>query len=469
MAAPASALKPKLFSLAWPIFVEQGLRVLIGTVDTLMVSHLGDAAVAGVGVASYVFTLFIILFAFVGIGSSVVITQYLGGHDRASADQISTTAIAANTWIGVLASALVLALAEPMLRLMEIDGAPLAYAKPFLLLMGGTLFLEAMNGAIAATLRAHTHTRDAMWVTAGQNVVNVIGNCLLLFGLCGFPKLGVVGVGISGIVSRLAASVALWIILEWRTHLKVRTRDFFNIQRAKLGRILHIGLPAAGEHTSWWLAFMMITRFCAEMGGSALATQQYVMNIIRWVVLLNVSIGLGTEILTGYLIGAGQFDEAYRGLLRSVKLGMMCALGGAIVLALGAPWLLGAFTNDPSIIAVGVLLLRIGLVIEPGRVFNVIVINSLRATGDARFPVFVGLCVMWGVWVPLSWFLGLKLGWGMAGIWCAMACDEWTRGLLMYWRWRKWKWLPYAKRSRAMAQEKAFGEAHTAGMAGGAV
>jgi Na+-driven multidrug efflux pump len=245
----------------------------------------------------------------------------------------------------------------------------------------------------------------------------------------------------------------------------MRVRNFFVIQWDKLGSILHIGLPAAGEHTSWWLAFMVITRFCAEMGGTALATQQYVMNIVRWVVLLNVSIGLGTEIITGLMIGAGRFEEAYRGLLRSVRLGMCCAGCGAVVLAVGAPWLLQIFTHDPAIIATGVVLLRIGLVIEPGRVFNVIVINSLRATGDARFPVFVGLCVMWGVWVPLSWFLGLKLGWGMAGIWCAMACDEWTRGLLMYWRWRKWKWLPHAERSRAAAQEKALGEAQNAGVA----
>lgn len=466
MQVPAPRVQPKLLSLAWPIFVEQGLRVLIGTVDTFMVSHLGDAAVAGVGVASQVFTLFIIVFAFIGIGSSVVITHHLGAGDRARADRISTTAIAANTWIGVVASLLVVAFAEPMLRLMELDGAPLAFAKPFLLLMGGTLFLEAMNGAIAATLRAHTHTRDAMWVTAGQNVLNVIGNCLLLFGLAGFPKLGVVGVAISGIVSRVAASIALWLILEWRTRLKMRVRDFFVIERAKLGSILHIGLPAAGEHTSWWLAFMVVTRFCAEMGGSALATQQYVMNIVRWVVLLNVSIGLGTEIITGHLVGAGQFEEAYRGLLRSVRMGIWCALGGAILLALGGPWILRLFTSDPAILAVGVVLLRIGLVIEPGRVFNVVVINSLRATGDARFPVLVGLCVMWGVWVPLSWLLGLKLGWGVPGIWCAMACDEWTRGLLMYRRWRQWKWLPYAQRSRAQAQDKALGEAHTAGMAG---
>lgn len=459
--------KPKLFTLAWPIFVEQGLRVLIGTVDTFMVSHLGDAAVGGVGVAMQVVILFVILFAIIGIGSSVVITHHLGAKDRAGADRISITAIAANTWIGVGASVLVCLLAEPMLRLMSLPAEAMEFAKPFLVLMGGTLFLEALNVSISSILRAHTHTRDAMWVTVGQNILNVIGNCLLLFGLCGFPKLGVLGVAISGVVSRVAACIALWILLEWRTHLKLRVRDFFAIQRDKLGSILHIGLPAAGEHTSWWLAFMVITRFCAEMGGSELATQQYTMNIIRWVILMNVSIGLGTEILTGYLIGAGQFEEAYRTLLRSVRLGFKFAIGGALLLALTAPWLFRIFTSDPVIIATGVILLRIGLVIEPGRVFNVIVINSLRATGDARFPVFVGLVVMWGLWVPLSWLLGVKLGWGVPGIWCAMACDEWTRGLLMYWRWRQWKWLPYAHRSRARAQELALGEAQNSGAAQG--
>ncbi len=460
-----SVEKPKLLSLAWPIFVEQGLRVLIGTVDTLMVSHLGDDAVAGVGVAAQVFTFFLIIFAFIGIGSSVVITHHLGAKDRAGADRITMTAIAANTWIGSAASVLVLAFSEGMLGLMGLGAGPMTYAKPFLLLMGGTLFFEAMNGAIAATLRAHTHTRDAMWVTAGQNVLNVIGNFLLLFGLCGFPKLGVVGVAISGIVSRAAATLALWFLLEWRTRLKVRFKDFFKFERSKLGAILHIGLPAAGEHTSWWVAYMVITRFCAEMGDGPLATQQYVMTIVRWVILMNVSIGLGTEIITGLLIGAGRFQEAYDGLLRSVRLGMRCALIGAVVLAVGAPWILGWFTSDPAIIAGGVILLRMGLLIEPGRVFNVVVINSLRATGDARFPVIVGLIVMWSVWVFLSWLLGLKLGWGMPGIWIAMACDEWTRGLLMYWRWRKWKWLPHAERSRARAGERSLGEAQNAGVA----
>src|SRR5215469_9283719 len=203
--AAAPATRATLWSSTWPIFIEQGLRVLIGTVDVLMVSHIGDDAVAGLSVANQIVMLFIICFAFVGIGSSVVMTHHLGAHDRKGADRISATAIATNLWIGLVVSLLVTVFSTPMLRLMQVPTGPMLYAKPFLALMGGTLFIESMNVSIAATLRAHTHTRDAMVVALGQNVLNIIGNCLLLFGLFGFPKLGVVGVAISSVFSRVAS------------------------------------------------------------------------------------------------------------------------------------------------------------------------------------------------------------------------------------------------------------------------
>lgn len=458
----ANVARASLLALAWPIFVEQGLRVLIGTVDTLMVSHIGDDAVAGLSVANQVVMLFIISFAFIGIGSSVVITHHLGAHDRQGADRISATAIATNFWIGFTVSLLVTCFSTPMLRLMHVPDGPFVYAKPFLALMGGTLFIESMNVSIAATLRAHTHTRDAMLVAVGQNILNVLGNCLLLFGLFGCPKLGVVGVAISSVFSRVAACVALWIILARRTHLKLRLRDFFRINLQRVRRVLHIGLPAAGENISYWLAFMVITTFIARMGSGELATQTYTLNINRWVILLDISIALATEILIGHLIGAGRFEEAYKELLRSVKIAFTCAIGGMTLLSLAAPWLIGAFTSTQTIIVTGTLLIRLGLLLEPGRVFNVVVISSLRATGDARFPVIAGFLCMWGIWVPLAWFLGLKLGWGLVGIWISMICDEWTRGLLMYHRWRKRKWLPAAQRSRANARDHAIAEAQSA-------
>lgn len=455
-------IRRTLFGLAWPIFVEQGLRVMIGTVDTLMVSHIGDNAVAGLSVANQVVMLFIISFAFIGIGSSVVITHHLGAHDRAGADRISATAIATNFWIGVTVSLLVTIFSTPMLHLMQVPAAPFVYAKPFLALMGGTLFLESMNVSISAILRAHTHTRDAMLVALGQNILNVIGNCLLLFGLCGFPKLGVVGVAISSVFSRVVSCIALWIILARRTHLRLKIRDFFSINFERVRRVLHIGLPAAGENISYWLAFMVVTTFVARMGATDLATQTYTLNINRWVILLSISIGLGTEILIGHLIGAGLFEAAYKELLRSLRIAFGCAMGGMLILAAAAPWLLGVFTSTPAVIVAGTVLLRMGLLLEPGRVFNIVVISSLRATGDARFPVIAGFLCMWGLWVPLAWFLGLKLGLGLVGVWISMICDEWTRGVLMYRRWSKRKWLSAAHRSRANARGDAIAGAQSA-------
>ncbi len=447
-----SAAKPSTTSLvgiAWPIFVEQTLRMLIGTVDTFMVSHVSDGAVAALGVANQVIVFFLIAFNFIGIGTSVVITHHLGAKDRAGADKIATNAIAVNTWLGAAFSAAVYFFALPMLRLMQLPDSLMEYALPFLGLMGGTLFMESMNISMAAVLRAHGHTRDTMLVTLGQNLLNVAGNCITLFGLLGCPKLGVLGVALSGVVSRLLALVALAILLDYHTHLQIRARSFVSIQWSRVRRILHIGLPAAGEQMCYWSAFIVVTTFIARMGPESLAVQSYTLQIQRFAMLFSFSIGLGTEILIGHLVGAGQFEEAYRKLLRSVKTGLVLVTIVILGVAAAGPHILRAFTQDVAIITTGSLLLRLAIILEPGRVFNVIVISSLRATGDVGFPIQMAVLSMWCVWVPLAWFLGLKLHFGLVGVWIAMMTDEWLRGLLMYWRWKKRRWMKYAERSRA--------------------
>ena len=320
-------VKLSLLAIAWPIFIEQTLRILIGTVDTFMVSHVSDGAVAALGVANQFVVVALICFNFIGIGANVVISHHVGAHDRVGAEKIVTTAIAVNTWIGLLASVIAFLFAAPLLRLMQLPADLMDYAVPFLTLMGGSLFMEAMNTAIGASLRAHGHTRDAMVVTVIQNVLNIAGNCVLLFGLFGAPRMGVVGVALSSVASRVVASIILWILLDRRLRLKLRAGDFLDLPLDRLKRILHIGLPAAGENMSWWVSMMVITSFAARMGGDNLATMTYTMNIQRLVILFSLALGLGTEILIGRLIGAGEFEEAYRRVMQSVRTGLMIATG----------------------------------------------------------------------------------------------------------------------------------------------
>ena len=449
----AAAPKLSLLGIAWPILVEQTLRILIGTVDTFMVSHVSDGAVAALGVANQVIVFFMIAFNFIGIGTSVVITHHLGARDRAGADLIATNAIAVNTWLGAGFSAAVYFGARPMLRLLQLPSELMEYALPFLTLMGGTLFMESMNISIAAVLRAHHHTRDAMLVTLGQNILNVAGNCITLFGLLGCPPLGVLGVALSGIISRCLACVALWILLDYRIHLRLRALDFVTISVAKVRRILHIGLPAAGEQVCYWTAFLLVTSFVARLGSRSLEIQSYAQQIQRLDMLFSFSIGLGTEFIIGHLVGAGLFEEAYHRLLASLRTGLVLVAGVILVLYAFSHYILGRFTHDAAIIAGGMVLLRVALVLEPGRVFNIIVISSLRATGDVWFPIQMAVLSMWCVWVPLAWFLGLHLGYGLLGIYIAMATDEWLRGVMMYHRWKGRRWMKYAQRSREYATE----------------
>jgi len=151
-------------------------------------------------------------------------------------------------------------------------------------------------------------------------------------------------------------------------------------------------------------------------------------------------------------------NAASHQLLRSLRVGAVIAIAVAVVVAVLSPWLRALFTKDPVIIATGVLLMRIGIILEPGGVFNLVVINALRATGDARYPVLVGALSMWGVLAFCSWLLGTYFGLGLLGVWIAMIADKWLRGLLMYRRWKQRKWAKDSQRTHgAVSASKVSG------------
>jgi Na+-driven multidrug efflux pump len=134
--------------------------------------------------------------------------------------------------------------------------------------------------------------------------------------------------------------------------------------------------------------------------------------------------------------------------LRTLRTGLWPVVAVALGVALLAPRLLRLFTTDAAVLEAATAALRLALLLEPGRFVSLVAVNSLRAAGDARYPLAVAAASMWSVWVGLAWLLGLHLGLGLAGVWLAMSADEWLRAALTVRRWRALQWVPAARRAR---------------------
>jgi putative MATE family efflux protein len=434
------------------MIVEQALRVLVGTVDTLLVSHLGDAAVAAVGATTQLLNLAVMLFTVIGAGGTVVMTHHLGAGDARGAARAGSVAVTLNTALGIAVSAAVALLARPALQAMQLPAAVAVLASPFLVGMGGTLFLEAHNVAAAAILRAHGRTATVMVAGAVQNVVNAATIGALLFGLLGLPRLGIPGVAIAGVAGRLVAAACLRVALRRAGH-RGGLRGLRAATARTLPAILRVGLPVAGENGCWSLAFVVVTGLVARMGAAPLAGLSYALQLSTWVSLVGGGLALANQLRVGRLVGLGALRAARAAPARALRVGLPLVGAAALALALLGPLLLRRFTGDPAVLAAATSALRLALLLEPGRFVSLVAVNALRAAGDARYPLTVAVVSMWSIWVGLAWALGLVLGLGLAGVWLAMATDEWLRSAVNLRRWEALRWVPAARRARRTARE----------------
>ncbi|TFD97622.1 MATE family efflux transporter [Jeotgalibacillus sp. R-1-5s-1] len=435
------AKKLTLFALTWPIFIEISLHMLMGNADTLMLSQYSDDSVAAVGVANQILSLIIVMFGFVATGTSILVAQYLGAKKDRSAAEIAVISIVANLIFGLVLSLAIVILDQQLLRLLDIPAELLPEATVYLQIVGGLSFIQSVIMTIGAVLRSYSFTKDAMYVTLGMNILNVAGNYLVIFGPFGFPVLGVEGVAYSTAISRIIGLCAVFYLLLRRTKYSLPFRQLFSLPAGHLKNLLKIGIPSAGEHLSYNASQLVITAFIAAMGTEALTTKVYTQNLMMFIFLFAVAIGQGSQILIGHMVGAGKFEEAYKRCIKSLRLAILISLLMAVIFAIFSRNLLGIFTSNEDILALGSILIFLTIILEPGRSFNLVVINALRAAGDVKFPVYIGILSMWGISVFFAYLLGVVFELGLIGIWIAFSLDEWIRGIIMLKRWKKRGWM----------------------------
>ncbi|WP_088105886.1 MATE family efflux transporter [Halalkalibacter urbisdiaboli] len=432
--------KLSLIAVTWPIFVESLLHFSLRTADTFMLSKVSDEAVASVGVANQLIMFMFFLFQFIATGTSVVVAQYLGAKKFDEIKKYTGNGVLINFVFGLVVATVIIVFSRQLLQLFQLEPELFEQARTFLMIVGGALVFQAMSVTMSVIIQTHGFTKETMFVSGAMNIINIIGNYLFIYGALGFPQWGVPGVAIATAFSQFIALLAFAWVLYYRVNLKLTWNDLIDIQKERLKKVLSIGIPSSATIISYSSSQIVTTAIITLLGTQMLATRIYSLNVLFLVMVLGISLGRGSQIITGHLIGAGKMDEAFQAGVRNTRWSILLALIMTAIIVLVREPLLGFFTNDPEIIKMGAILLIMGFLLEPGRCLNLVYGATLQAAGDARYLMIVSVIVIWGFSVPMYYLLGIHFGWGLIGIWFAFIADEWVRGIALWARWRSRAW-----------------------------
>lgn len=430
--------KKKLFALTFPIFLESLLFSIIGSVDTLMLSKYNDSAVGAVGVVNQMIFLVLIAGNIILTGTGILLAQAIGA--KTSKDHIQNlifTGILVNLVMGILFSLGFVAFSENMLSLMTLQGEMLVFAKQYLLIVGGFIFMQILAMTFSMFLRTFGKTKTTLLISMITNLVNVILNYALIYGHLGFPSMGVRGAAIATIVSRSLGMIILGLLvynLVFRPKMvSFGLKDF----KHNLLPILRFGLPAAGEQISYNLARFVMMIMITRLGDVAINAYSYSNTLVSFVYIFAVALGQGTSIMVGWSFGANHHMKAKNLTLFSSKASFAISMTACSILVLFRTPLLGLLTTNLAITTLASRVLFFNFILEAGRSQNLIYVNALRATSDVKFPFYVGVLSMWSMGVFLAYLFAFPLQMGLVGIWLALGLDEIVRSIFMRIRWRR--------------------------------
>ena len=435
-----NGIKVGLRKLVAPIFIETLLIMMLGAVDTVMLSQYSDEAVAAVGVVNQLVMFAFLIFEIINMGTSVLCSQYLGAKLPQKMVQVVGVSLLLNILIGLGVSAVLYFGAPWLLHMMGLRAELMTYGVNYMEIVGAFAFFQAISLTISASLKSADKAIYPMMVVVVVNVLNIIGNYTLIFGKFGMPALGVEGAAISTAFARGVSMVILFMIL-FRKHISRFPLKYFRpFPWIELKNLLKIGVPSAGENMSYSLSQVVLTYFINLLGNEALAARMYVVNVVMFVYLFTIAMAQGGAISIGHLVGKKRIRGAYLLGKYVMRLSVLVSVTLSCVWALMGKAMFGWLTDNPEIIRMGVMVLYVDIILEIGKAINIYATNALRATGDVNYPFYVGVVMQWGVAVGCGYLFGLHWEWGLVGMWFAFLLDENIRGIIFVRRWNSMKW-----------------------------
>ena len=432
-----------LRALLFPLIIEQLLNTLMGTVDTIMVSNVGPAAMSAVSLVDSINILLIQAFAALAAGGCIICSQYIGKKNEEAANRAARQVLLVILGISTFIALICLLGNRGILRLAfgaveaDVMEASVTY---FFYTAISFPFIALYNGG-AAICRAQGNSRRPMLISVVSNGLNIGGNAFLIWGL----RLGVAGVAIATLTSRVFSALVVLFFLR-RPAQQIRVDHYLQIRPDKylILKVLAIGIPSGVENSMFQFGKLAIQSTVSTMGTSAIAAQAMtnILESLNGMAALGIGIGLMTVV--GQCIGAGRKDEAIYYIRKLTLVAELAMIANCLaVYALAGPiTVVGAMEPESAKLCV-YMVGWITLVKPIFWVLSFVPAYGMRAAGDVKFSMLVSTASMWLCRVSLCVFLVRRYQFGPMAVWIGMFSDWAIRGTVFTVRFYSKKWLEH--------------------------
>lgn len=421
------------FSMSTPIIFQSFFQILFGLVDTWFLSLYTDNAVASVGYANQIIS--VILLAYVVLSSSVSIVgaQYLGEKRIKDTYMLSSDSVISTIIISMFITVVLLMNNNLILEFLNVPNNIKEGTQTYFIVISIGLVFQGGITVFTSIYRIFAKAQYAMYVGIFTNVLNIVGDAIVIFNPLGYKYDYILGVAITTVSSNVFGFLLLYCSSSYMLGLRYK----LSISFENIRLLMRYGIPAAGENISYKISQLVVTVLITSLGSYVLTAKIYAMNIMLFASLIPNSIGVATGIIIGYLFGEKKYEILYRRCYKNIKIGIFFVIILDIIIVTMSDSILNLFTQNPEIIKNAKYIIYLEAAILFFKVGNFMFGNSLKGIGDVYYCVILGVISMWTFGVGLAYILGIVMGFGVIGIYVAFGVDELFRGIVMWRRWIK--------------------------------
>jgi putative MATE family efflux protein len=440
------SVRAAMLWLALPVLGEQLLNSFVAMFDTYLAGQLSKEATVAVGFAAYVDWLATMLFALVGTGTTALVARVVGRRRFRLAGHFTNQSLTLSLICGLGISAILFAIAPMLARTQALTGETLAITVNYLRTDALAMVFTCFTVVGSAALRGAGDTRTPMLVLSVVNLANMAVSAALVFGFGPIPALGVRGIVLGTLVSRVIGGLLMiGVFAGGRAGLRLKGADL-RLRMRSVRRVLRIGAPAAVDGAVTWCGHFIFLMIIARLAEGELGKAYYAAHIIgvrleALTYLPATAWSVAAATIIGQNLGNRRPDRAKRaGYEACLQCGLLNAAVG-VLFYFGAEGLFAFMHNDPTVALVGVAPFRLVALFQPALGLSIVYVGSLRGAGDTRTPLLFSITALGLVRIPLSYVLGIRMEYGLMGAWTGMVCGFVLRLAMAHSRYARGRWL----------------------------